>query len=150
MKKVTEIVTQLARPIAEKNDCTLWDVEFVKEGGQWYLRVYIDNEQGVTIDQCEAVSRELDVLLDEKDPIDTSYILEVSSAGLERTLKRPEDFEQFMGRLVEVGLYKPAFSSKTHVGFLLSYSGGDVDIDAGGQTLHFSAKDIAQVRLRME
>lgn len=150
MKKVTEIVTQLARPIAENNGCTLWDVEFVKEGGQWYLRVYIDNEQGVTIDQCEAVSRELDVLLDEKDPIDTSYILEVSSAGLERTLKRPEDFEQFMGHLVEVGLYKPAFSSKTHVGRLLSYSGGDVDIDAGGQTLHFSAKDIAQVRLRME
>ncbi len=150
MKKVTETVAQLARPVAEKNGCTLWDVEYLKEGGQWYLRIYIDNEEGVTIDQCEAVSREMDVLLDQADPIETSYILEVSSAGLERTLKRPEDFARFIGHLVEVGLYKPMFSSKTHVGRLLAYTDGDVDIDAGGETMHFPGRDIAQVRLRME
>ncbi len=80
MKSVVELVTELAEPVVLKNNCVLWDVEFVKEAGQRYLRVYIDNDQAVTIDQCEAVSRELEKLIDETDPIEESYVFEVSSA----------------------------------------------------------------------
>ncbi|MBQ8974855.1 MAG: ribosome maturation factor RimP, partial [Oscillospiraceae bacterium] len=104
MSKITDTVAALARPVVEQAGCELWDVEYVKEAGQWFLRVYIDKEGGVSIDDCEAVSRALDPILDESDPIETSYVFEVSSAGAERSLKRPSDFERFMGSLVEVRL----------------------------------------------
>ena len=88
--KVTELVAQIAAPAAEKQGCFVWDVEFVKEAGERYLRLYIDNDEAsVNIDQCEAVSREVDAKLDELDPIQESYIFEVCSAGAERELKRP-------------------------------------------------------------
>jgi ribosome maturation factor RimP len=107
MSKITDRIWQLAEPVVKEQGCEIWDVEYVKEAGGWYLRLYIDREGGVSIDDCEAVSRAFDPILDEEDPIPTSYVFEVSSAGAERALKRPGDFEKFMGSFVEVKLYKP-------------------------------------------
>ena len=95
MSKVTETVLALARPVAEAEGCEVWDVEYVKEAGEWFLRVYIDKEGGISIDDCEAVSRPLSDLLDEADPIEGSYTFEVSSAGADRVLKKPEHFARF-------------------------------------------------------
>ncbi len=121
MKNIVELVSKLAGPIAEKHGCTLWDVEFVKEAGQRFLRVFIDSDEGVKIDQCEAVSRELEVLLDETDPINEAYILMVSSAGAERTLKRPSDFVKFIGSNVAVKLFVAKEGRKEYVGKLIGY-----------------------------
>jgi len=149
MNKIVDLVTELARPIVLENGLELWDVEYVSEGGQWYLRIYIDKEGGVSIDDCEKVSRALDPILDEKDPIPTSYIFEVSSAGLERTLKQPAHFQRFLGENVEVKLYKPLDGSKLYAGNLTAHENGDVTIDCGGKTMHFTKKQVASVRLRL-
>ena len=107
--KVTELVTSFARPIVESFGCRLWDVEYVREGSERFLRLYIDKDGGVDIDDCEKIHRAVDPVLDEKDPIAESYHFEVCSAGLERALKRPGDFEQFMGSpLSSVGNRIPA------------------------------------------
>ena len=107
MAKVTELVAVLAAPIAEQNGCTLWDVEYVREAGQWFLRVYIDKPEGISINDCEAVSRPLSDALDEADPIEGSYVLEVSSAGADRPLKTPAHFQQFLGAEVDVRRSRP-------------------------------------------
>ncbi|MBR3585787.1 MAG: ribosome maturation factor RimP, partial [Oscillospiraceae bacterium] len=96
MSKITERVFELARPVVEDEGCSLWDVEYLREAGTWYLRIYIDKEGGVSIDDCERISRRLDPILDEADPIPESYVFEVGSAGADRELKRPSDFAQFM------------------------------------------------------
>ena len=147
MAKVTDLVAQLAQPLAEAAGCSLWDVEYVKEAGTWYLRIYIDKETGVSIDDCEAVSRPLSDALDEADPIEGSYVLEVSSAGADRPLKKPEHFEQVIGAEVEVRLYRPADGRKDHVGTLLAYQDGDVTIAAPQGERTFPKKDVARVRL---
>jgi ribosome maturation factor RimP len=98
MGKLTDKIAELARPVVEQNGCELWDVEYVREAGANYLRVYVDKEGGVGIDDCERISRELDPLLDEADPIAESYIFEVGSAGCERQLKRPSDFQRSWAR----------------------------------------------------
>ena len=102
MAKVTDTVAQLALPFVEAAGCSLWDVEYVKEAGEWFLRIYIDKEGGVSIEDCEAVSRPLSDKLDEADPIEGSYTFEVSSAGADRVLKKPEHFAQFQGSEVDV------------------------------------------------
>ena len=149
MAKVTELTAGLARPIAEENGCTLWDVEYVKEAGTWFLRVYIDKEGGVDIDDCEAVSRRLSDALDEADPIEGSYTLEVSSAGLDRTLKKPEHFAAFLGSEVDVKLYRPLEGRKEHTGVLRSYDAesGAVTVETAAGERTFPKKDVAQVRL---
>ena len=140
----------LAQPLVEQAGCTLWDVEYVREAGTWYLRVYIDKPGGVSIDDCERISRELDPVLDEADPIPDSYVFEVGSAGAERELRRPGDFEQFMGSEVEVKLYQPLDGSKSFVGTLKGYSGdGAVMIERGGKELSFAKSQTAQVRLHV-
>ena len=150
MSKLIDTVTSLAAPVAANHGCELWDVEYVKEAGTWYLRVYIDCEGGVSIDQCEAVSRELDPILDEKDIIPGAYTFEVSSAGAERQLKRPSDFERFMGSLVEVKLYKVKDGRKEFVGNLRGYDGGNVTVEiSGGNELTFEKNEVANVRLRI-
>ena len=106
MAKITELTAKLALPVVEEAGCELWDVEYVREAGSWFLRIYIDKEGGVDILDCEKISRALSDLLDEADPIEGSYTLEVSSAGAERPLKRPGDFQRFMGSPVAVKLYK--------------------------------------------
>lgn len=149
MKKVTEKIAELARPIAEKHGLELWNVELVKEAGQLYLRVYIDKQGTISTEDCEAVSRELDPILDELDPIEDSYIFEVSSAGAERALKRPSDFERFAGSNVAVHLYKPRDGKKEYVGKLITYNNGDVEIEAGGCAIIFKKEEVALVRLRV-
>ena len=147
MSRLTEQITALALPIVEEEGCTLWDVEYVREAGPRYLRIYIDREGGVSIDDCERISRRLDPVLDEADPIAESYVFEVGSAGADRELKRPRDFEQFMGSEVEVKLYRPVEGSKRHVGTLKSFEEGAVGIEANGKPLRFEKDQIAQVRL---
>lgn len=152
MAKVTELVAGLAAPIAEENGCSLWDVEYVREAGQWFLRVYIDKEGGVSIDDCEAVSRPLSDALDEADPIEGSYTLEVGSAGAERALKRPSDFQQFLGSPVLVKLYRAREGRKEFAGYLKGYdeATGDVTVTVGSQDLVFPKKETALIRLRVE
>ena len=147
MSKITETVMALAKPVVEAEGCELWDVEYVKEAGAWYLRVYIDKAGGVSIDDCEAVSRALDLVLDEADPIPTSYIFEVSSAGVERELKRPGDFEKFIGSQVEVRHYQPVEGAKSHIGTLRGYADGAVTIEMNGQEKTYQKAQVAQVRL---
>ncbi|MCL2562784.1 MAG: ribosome maturation factor RimP [Oscillospiraceae bacterium] len=149
MNKVTEAVTKLAEPIVNEAGCSLWDVEYIKEAGQWFLRVYIDKEGGIGIEDCERVSRALDAPLDELDAIPGSYTFEVSSAGAERQLKRARDFAQFIGHLVEVKLYRAVDGAKEYVGTLTAYADGDVTIDAAGEARQFVKNDIAMVRLRI-
>ena len=150
MSKIIDTVTDFATPIAVKHGCELWNVEYVKEPTGWILRVYIDCEGGVSIEHCEAVSRELDVILDEhEDLIPGSYTFEVSSAGAERALRRPSDFARFMGHLIEVRLYKPRDGRKEYLGNLKSYSDGDVEIDVSGTVMSFTKAEVANVRLRI-
>ena len=148
MAKVTDLTAQLAQPLVEQAGCTLWDVEYVKEAGSWFLRIYIDKEGGVSIEDCEAVSRPLSDRLDEVDPIEGSYTLEVSSAGADRALKKPEQFRQFIGTEVEVKLYRPRDGRKEHVGVLTEYAeDGSVTLDVAGTPTTFEKKELAQVRL---
>ena len=147
MAKVTDAVAALALPVVEGVGCKLWDVEYVKEAGQWFLRVYIDKEGGVSIDDCEAVSRPLSDLLDQADPIEGSYTFEVSSAGADRALKKPEHFAAFQGAEVEVRLYRPREGRKEFVGLLRGFEDGNVTLDANGSETVFTKQEIALVRL---
>ena len=149
MSKITEIVTKTAEPVCSELGLELWDVEYVREAGQWVLRIYVDKDGGVGIDDCEAVSKALDPLLDETDPIPDSYVFEVSSAGAERELKRPQDFDRFLGSPVEVRLYRAQDGSKTHIGTLKGYAGGAVTIETAGSEHTFEKDQVAKVRLRI-
>ena len=149
MGKLVDTVRSLAEPVAAQCGCEVWDVEYVREAGAWYLRVYIDKPGGVGIDDCEAVSRALDPVLDEADPVPGRYVFEVSSAGAERELKRPGDFERFIGEQVEVKHYQPIDGAKSHVGLLRGYDNGDVTVEVNGAERVFKKAQVAQVRLHM-
>ena len=148
--KVTELVASFAQPIVEQHGCQLWDVEYVREGSEYFLRLYLDKEGGVDINDCEAISRAVDPILDEKDPIAESYHFEVCSAGLERALKRPGDFERFMGSPIMVKLYRPKNGLKEFPGILRGYEDGRVIVEAGKETITFEKSEVALVRLRVE
>ena len=150
MKKVTELTAELAAPVVAEQGCAPWDVEYVKAAGTWYLRLYIDKEGGVSINDCEAISRRVSDLLDEADPIEGSYTFEVSSAGAERPLKRASDFERFMGSPVTVRLYKNKDGRKEFAGTLAGYEDGAVLLTVGNETLRFEKAEVALVRLRVE
>ena len=149
MSKLTDRVSALVRPAVEEEGCSLWDVEYVREAGTWYLRVFIDRDGGVGIDDCERISRRLDPILDEEDPIPDSYVFEVGSAGAERELKRPSDFEQFLGHEVELRLYRPMDLKKSFVGTLAGYDDGNVTITVGEEALTFEKQQIAKVNLHV-
>ena len=134
-------------PITAECGVELADLEFVKEGANWYLRVYIDKEGGVTIDDCEAVSRALEAKLDEADPIEQAYILEVSSPGIDRPLKKEEDFVKYQGEMIDVKLYKAQEGRKQFQGKLLGLADGVVSLEEDGKIFAFERKDIASVRL---
>ena len=148
--KITEQVWQFAEPVVQAHGCSLWDVEYVREGAEWYLRLYIDKTGGVDINDCEAISRAVDPILDERDPIPDSYHFEVCSAGLERTLKRPGDFAQFMGEKVLVKLYRPKNGTKEFPGVLRGYEDGAVTIAMGDELITFTKSEVANVRLRVD
>jgi len=147
MAKITELVARLAAEAVAEAGCELWDVEYVREAGQWYLRLYLDKEGGVDIRDCEAVSRKVSDLLDEADPIEGSYTFEVSSAGAERALKRPGDFQKFMGSPVLVKLYKAREGRKEFAGTLTGYQDGDITVTVGGTETTFPKSEVALCRL---
>lgn len=151
MKKITELTAELAAPAIAEQGCTLWDVEYVKEAGTWYLRILLDKEGGVDILDCEEISRKVSDLLDEADPIESSYVFEVGSAGLERQLKRPSDFARFMGSPVLVKTYQNRDGRKEFAGKLAGYEDGAVLLDMGGaEPVRFEKNEVALVRLRVE
>ena len=148
--KITDQVAEFAKPVVEGFGCQLWDVEYVREGSERYLRVYIDKDGGIDIDDCEKIHRAMDPILDEKDPIAESYHFEVCSAGLERPLKRPSDFAKFMDSPVLVKLYRPRNGLKELPGFLRGYEEGRITLEAGKETITFEKSEVALVRLRVE
>ena len=148
--KITEQVAQFAQPVVEANGCSLWDVEYVREGSERFLRLYIDKDGGVDIDDCEKIHRAIDPILDEKDPIAESYHFEVCSAGLERALKRPGDFARFMDSPVLVKLYRPRNGLKEIPAVLRGYEDGKITVEAGKEQITFEKSEVALVRLRVE
>ena len=146
-QKAEELIT----PIVEANGFELVDVEYIKEGGTWYLRAYIDKPGGIMVDDCEVVSRELSDILDEKDFIDEAYILEVSSPGLGRPLKKEKDFARSLGEEVEVRTYRAIDRQKEFIGILKDYDKDTVTIEyEDGETMTFDKADIALIRLAFD
>ena len=137
----------LLSPIVESNGFELVDVEYVKEAGNWYLRGYIDKPGGITVNDCETVSRAFSDRLDEDDFIEDSYIMEISSPGLDRPLKKEKDFARSIGKLVEIRTYRPIEKQKEFCGELTAYDNNSVTIDEEGTPRTFDKKDIALVRL---
>jgi len=145
---IIEKAMSLALPICEAQGVTLWDVEFKKEGPDWFLRFFIDKEGGVGIEDCERFSRAIDPVLDEADPIEQSYVLEVSSPGVERVLKKPEHFDRFIGEQVEMKLFKAVDGKKVFKGRLLSFDNGVVAIQLeSGENIEVPLADTAYVKL---
>lgn len=141
-------VLAILEPILEEKALELADLEFVKEGPNWYLRVYIDKDGGVTIEDCENVSRILEKKLDEADPIEQAYILEVSSPGIDRPLKKPEHFEKYIGEIIDIKLYKPLEGKKEYQGELKQFNDGVITIiEENGTEKQFVQKETASVRL---
>lgn len=143
------LVTKIAKPIAEELGLILWDVRFVKEGASWYLRIFIDKEGGVTLNDCEAMSRAVNGPIDEADPISQAYFLEVSSPGIERELTRPEHFELMKGRDVSVSLYRPtADGEKEIIAELIGFDGNSIVLaDLDGVRFEINKKDASSVKL---
>lgn len=145
-RKVEDVVYDLAKPIIDRNNFELVEIEFKKEGADWYLRVYVDKEGGITIDDCESVSRELSDLLDEADPIEQSYIFEVSSPGIDRPLKTDRDYEKNNGKLIEIKLFSPLNGKKAYEGILTGHSKEAVEIEADGKAIQIDKSSIALIR----
>lgn len=143
---IPERVKQIAEPKAEELGLELIDCEYKKEGGRRVLRLYIDKKGGVGLDDCEAVSRSVEPVLDSEDFIDEAYTFEVSSPGLDRPLKTDRDFVRYEGEDVEVGLYAAIDGKKKFTGKLIGRKDGVVSIDCGGQALEFQQKDISKVK----
>ena len=142
---------KLLEPILAENNFELYDVEYVKEGSNWYLRAFIDKEGGINVNDCELVSRKLSDLLDKEDFIPDAYILEVSSPGLGRQLKKDKHFEQNIGEEVEIKLYKAIDKQKEWVGILLGYNTDALIIQIDEQKqMEILKKDIAMVRLTFD
>lgn len=142
---------KLLEPIIQQNNFELVDVEYVKEGGNWYLRAYIDKEGGITVDDCEIVNRALSDLLDEHDFIPESYILEVSSPGLGRQLKKEKDYARSINKEVEIKLYKPINKQKEIIGFLTGYDAVNFTIQLEDEsTIDIPRADVALIRLAFD
>lgn len=145
---VTEQVRRLVEPVAADFGLQIWDIRYEKEGASWYLRIFIDKPGGVNIEDCENMSRGVDKLIDEADPIEGSYFLEVSSPGIERDLVRPEHFQAFIGSLINVRLIRPRANQRDFVGKLQGFCDGTLTIEASsGETLTFEKKETAYIRL---
>ena len=148
-KAVENRTEELLAPIAEENGVEIYDVEYLKEGSDWYLRAYIDKPEGVNIQDCENVSRALSDKLDEVDFIDDAYILEVSSPGLGRTLKKDKHLEKSLGEEVELRLYKPREKQKEFTGILKSFDADSVIIETEEEKV-FARSEIALIRLAFD
>ncbi|EPZ46227.1 MULTISPECIES: ribosome maturation factor RimP [Alicyclobacillus] len=153
-ERVTDIVERLVQPIAEAQHVELVDVEYKKEGANWYLRVFIDKPEGVDIDDCSRVSEQLSEQLDIVDPIPTAYFLEVSSPGAERPLKKPADFVRAVGEYVHISLYEPLDGQKVFEGFLRNYEETQLTLEIRIKTrtkeVVIPTEKIAQARLAVQ
>ena len=147
-KNIAETVEGYISPYFSDTIYELCDVEFVKEGPNWYLRIFSDKEGGIAIDDCEIISRAVDAILDTKDPIEQAYILEVSSPGIDRPLKKKADYEKYAGRIVDVKLYKPVDGEKEFQGKLIGLKSDDIAIENdAGKEIVFKRADVALCRL---
>ena len=150
-KNIATEIEELVLPITDANNLELVDVEYVKEGGEFFLRIYIDKDGGVSLNECELVTRALNPILDEKDPIKDNYYLEVSSPGLDRPLKKEKDFVKYQGRDVEIKLYKPINSSKMHEGELVGLTEDkNIKVIIDNDEVEFNKKDVALIRLAIK
>ena len=145
--KAVKKVRELAEPLCDDLELFLWDVRLEKEGANWYLRVYIDKDGGISIDDCEALHRPLDKLLDEYDPIPQSYIFEVCSPGLARRLERPEHFEVCIGDEVKIRYIRPKNGEKEFIAVLTGYDGENIEIERNGAAEKISLSETAFVKL---
>ena len=145
-EEIEAYAENLFLPITQKHGFELVDVEYVKEAGSWYLRVYIDKEGGVTIDDCQNVSRAFNEILDRENYIDDQYIFEVSSPGLTRPLKKEKDYEKSIGRMIEIKLFSPVDKSKEYSGVLKEYDKGTVTISIDDVTKTFDRSNLAMIR----
>jgi len=143
-----EKVFNLAKPLADELGLILWDIRFEKEGSSWYLRVLIDKDEGVSIEDCEAISRPLNTLLDETDPIEQSYIFEVGSPGLERDLRKPEHFEKYLDSEVKVKFYHAVNTPKEIVAKLMAYDKDKITLAiSDGETLEAKLSECAYIKV---
>ncbi len=146
-----KLVYDLVLPIAEELGFDIWDVSFEKEGAYWYLRVFIDHENGITIEDCETMTRPVNEMLDEKDPIAQNYILEVGSAGLERTLCQKWHFECCIGEIVQAHAIRPVDGERDWIGTLNAFDGEHVQIQMDDdKTVQLALADLAYVKLYVE
>lgn len=148
--EIVDKVEELVTPIIDENDFELVDVEYVKEGANWYLRVYADKDGGITIDDCVLISRALEVKLDEEDFIQDAYILEVSSPGLGRQLKKDKDFERSLGEKVECKLFKAINKQKEFEGILKDFTEETITLEVDETELIINRKEIAMIRLAID
>lgn len=148
--KVESQVAELLNPIVLQQNVNVWDLEFKKEGPDYFLRVFLDKDGGISIDDCERVSRALEQVLDETDPIPQAYILEVSSAGLDRVIKYKEHFEKCMGKNVDVKLFAPIDGVKEFTAALSGFDGTNVTLDYDGETKEIPFQKISSIRLSVE
>lgn len=152
MKKNLEAtIEEIVTKITDEHGFEMVDVEYVKEAGEYYLRVYIDKEEGISLNECELVSRELSPILDEKDPIKENYFLEVSSPGLDRAIKKDRDFVRYQGRDVDLKLYKSLNGCKQFEGELVGLTeDNNIKIIVNNEEMEFNRKDVAIVRLAIK
>lgn len=149
-QKTAATVAALLQPVFEDVELELVDVTFTKEGNGWYLRIFIDKPGGVDIEDCQNVSREIELILDETDPIPQSYILEVSSPGIERPLKKPADYDRFSGSLANITTYVPLEGKKNFRGRLIGLRGSDVVLAVNGSEIIIPFEQVAGAHLEVE
>jgi len=150
MAKIEEIIAGITEPIIEENGMELVDIEFVKEGQEWFLRIFIDKGTGITLDDCELISRSVEKILDDQDPINQVYHLEVSSPGLERPLKKTRDFQRFQGRLIQVKTFAPITGKKKFIGKLANVNDVDISIEVEKEIIIIPRDKISKANLVWE
>lgn len=149
--KTEVIALELAEPIVKECGCFIYDVEFVREGGVYFLRVYADKDGGISLDECEEISRALSKKLDVADPIKQNYYLEVSSPGIERKLKQPEHFKKYLGETVDVGLYKAINGTKQLTAVLSGYEDGVIRLNLpSGEEVEIPQKETTVVKIHFD
>lgn len=149
--KLEKLIIELATPIAEENECYIYDVEYVEEGGARYLRVFADKEEGgISLNECEIINRALGEELDKHDPIKENYVLEVSSPGIERKLRTTAHFEKYTGHIVDVGLYQAIDGSKSLSGVLKEYENNVILLDLGEKELSLALDETTFVKLHFD
>lgn len=148
--KTETAVWQLAEPIAAESGFYIYDIEYIKEGGLWFLRVYIDKDDGITMDECEAFSRTLSDTLDEANPISGNYYLEVSSPGIERRLKTEAHFRRYIGSVIDISLYKTVNGSKLITGILKKYENNEIAVEADGEDILLPLSSVSKANLHFD